>query len=115
MGGISETDIIGKAFWKGPWWSHSKELQTWLQGAIKRAAGGEFIREETTHPDPEGEIHFIDFSISPIKDNEGNVISAGYHQRHSGFFQNRSWQNGHGVAGFPIGGYPRQYFYACGY
>ena len=74
MGGISETDIIGQAFWKGPWWSHSKELQTWLQEAIKRAAGGEFIREETTHPGPEGEIHFVDFSISPIKDNEGNVI-----------------------------------------
>jgi PAS domain S-box-containing protein len=74
MGGISETDIIGQAFWKGPWWSHSKELQTWLQGAIERAAGGEFIREETTHPDPEGEIHFVEFSISPIKDNEGNVI-----------------------------------------
>ena len=36
MGGINETDIIGQAFWKGPWWTHSKELQTWLQGAIKR-------------------------------------------------------------------------------
>ncbi len=74
MGGISETDIIGQAFWKGPWWSHSKELQTWLQGAIKRSAGGEFIREETTHPDPDGEIHFVDFSISPIKDDSGKVI-----------------------------------------
>ena len=74
MGGINETDIIGQAFWKGPWWTHSKELQTWLQGAIKRAAAGEFIREETTHPGPEGEIHFVDFSISPIKDNSGNVI-----------------------------------------
>ena len=74
MGGISEEDIIGQAFWNGPWWSHSMELQTWLQGAIKRAAAGEFIREETTHPDPEGEIHFVDFSISPIKDNSGKVI-----------------------------------------
>ncbi len=74
MGGINETDIIGQAFWKGPWWSHSKELQTWLQAAIKRAAGGEFIRGETTHPGPDGEIHFVEFSINPIKDNEGNVI-----------------------------------------
>jgi PAS domain S-box-containing protein len=72
--GIKEEDVEGKPFWEGPWWSHSKEEQIRLRDAIKKAAQGEFFRGEATHPDAEGNLHYIDFSIKPVKDENGKVI-----------------------------------------
>lgn len=72
--GIREEDAIGKLFWNTSWWAHSKEEQKRLRAAIQRAAKGEFVRYETTHPDAAGVIHYVDFSISPVKDSNGNVI-----------------------------------------
>lgn len=72
--GIREEDAIDKLFWNTSWWSHSKEEQKRLRAAIQQAAKGKFIRYETTHPDAAGVIHYIDFSISPVKDSDGDVI-----------------------------------------
>ncbi len=72
--GIEETEVIGKPFWETPWWSHSTELQQQLKDAIRRVAGGEFMRFEVTHPDRYGNIHHVDFSLSPITDSTGRVI-----------------------------------------
>ena len=72
--GAKETDVIGKKFWENPWWSHSKERQDKLKKAIKKAASGEFVRFETTHLDKNGRLHYIDFSLRPLVDEEGNVI-----------------------------------------
>jgi len=73
FGNLKESDVIGKLFWETPWWSHSVELQEWLQDAISRAADGEFIRNEVWHPGPEGNL-YIDFSLKPIINDEGKVI-----------------------------------------
>ncbi len=72
--GIEENDVVGKPFWETPWWTHSIEQQHQLQDAIRRAAGGEFIRYEATHPDKDGNIHTVDFSLSPIIDSTGRVV-----------------------------------------
>ena len=74
FGVIEETEVIGKPFWETPWWRHSIELQQQLQEAIRRAAGGEFMRFEVTHPDMDGNIHYVDFSLSPIIDSSGRVV-----------------------------------------
>lgn len=66
--------VRGKPFWESPWWTHSQEQQRRLRSAIKRAGRGEFVRFETTHPAPDGEIHIIDFSLKPVKDNDGKVV-----------------------------------------
>ena len=71
---LEKSDIIGKPFWQGPWWKHSAELQEKLREMIQRAAAGEFIRFEATHEDYEGRIHFIDFSIKPVFDEENRVV-----------------------------------------
>lgn len=75
LGFISqETEIVGKPFWATPWWTHAPEQQQHLREAIKSAAGGEFVRFETTHCDREGVLTYLDFSINPVKDDKGNVV-----------------------------------------
>ena len=72
--GIKESDCLGKPFWDTPWWTHSAELQKMLRDAVKKVAKGETVRFEATHPAANGSIHNIDFSLKPIKDENGKVI-----------------------------------------
>ncbi|MCP4604431.1 MAG: PAS domain S-box protein [Proteobacteria bacterium] len=74
FGDLKESDVIGKPFWETSWWEHSKEHRDWLRGAISRAASGEFVRGEVNNIDPSGNVHYVDFSIKPVTDIEGNVI-----------------------------------------
>lgn len=70
--GAEESEVIGRYFWDGPWWDLSQRSE--LRNAIERAASGEFVRFETTHPIADEEIRNIDFSLSPVRDDDGNVI-----------------------------------------
>lgn len=72
--GINESDCLGKPFWDTPWWTHSKEMQDKLREAVVKAAAGETVFFEATHLDSDKKIHYVDFSLKPIKDDEGNVI-----------------------------------------
>ena len=72
--GVKEPDVIGKLFWETPWWSHSKEMQDRLRAAIKTVSEGGFERFEAIHPGPDGSVHYVDFSLKPIKDKDGSVI-----------------------------------------
>lgn len=67
-------DVIGKPFWDTPWWAHSSEEQEKLKLAVQRAKRGEVVRMDVTHPDPEGRIHYIDFSLKPVKNEEGQIV-----------------------------------------
>lgn len=71
---VQEADVLGKPFWECPWWTHSPELQKRLQAAIAVAAGGEMVRFEVTHPGADGELHQVDFSLKPIRDEYGRVV-----------------------------------------
>ena len=72
---VEELDVLGKPFWEAPWWTHSKEMQDRLRDAIKDAARGEFVRFEATHLAAlNGEIHYIDFSLKPVKNEIGEVV-----------------------------------------
>jgi PAS domain S-box-containing protein len=72
--GVQERDVIGHRFWETPWWTHSPEAQGQLRDAIERALKGESSRFESTHVSAEGETREIDFSISPVLDDDGEVI-----------------------------------------
>lgn len=72
--GIKEFDCVGKFFWNTPWWTHSKEMQNKLRDAVARAALGEFVSFEATHIAADGSLHYIDFSLKPVKDENGRVI-----------------------------------------
>ncbi len=71
---VDKDEVVGKPFWEAPWWNHSPELQQRLRDAIHKAANGEFVRFEAEHPDQDGNIHYVDFSLKPITDADGRVI-----------------------------------------
>ena len=71
--GVQESDVIGKPFWETPWWTHSTELQETLRAAVEKAAAGEVVRLEPTHPSPDGSLHCMDFSLKPLMDEDGGV------------------------------------------
>ena len=73
LAGIREEDVLGVPFWETVWWSHDPALQAQLEDAIERAAHGELVRFEATHPTPEGELRLIDFSIKPSYDAAGEL------------------------------------------
>jgi PAS domain S-box-containing protein len=73
--GARREDVVGRYFWDTPWWTHSRAEQDRLRDAVGRAARGEFVRFETTHPDRSGNLICIDFSLTPVKDDAGTVTA----------------------------------------
>ncbi len=72
--GVELKDVLNKPFWQTPWWTHSSELQEKLRQAIKKVAQGEFLRFEVTHLGKDGVLHYVDFSLKPVKDESGKVV-----------------------------------------
>ena len=72
--GVSEASVLNKPFWETPWWTHSPGLQEKLRQAVRKAADGEFVRMEATHRAANGDLHWIDFSLKPVKDETGKVV-----------------------------------------
>lgn len=71
--GVKESDVIGKQFWDTPWWTHSPDMQEKLRRAVKQAAEGQFVRLEVTHRAVDGSLHCVDFSLKPVRDEDGKV------------------------------------------
>jgi len=71
--GLQRSDVVGKPFWKTPWWDLSRELQEKLKAAIAEAATGEFVRLRAQHRAQDGAIEEIDFSLTPITDRTGKI------------------------------------------
>jgi PAS domain S-box-containing protein len=71
--GIREADVIGKPFWETIWWAHSAELQNRLRDAIRAANAGNVVRFEATHPRLDGQLVHVDFSLKPVRNDDGQV------------------------------------------
>lgn len=74
LGDLKPQEILGKPFWRTPWWTHSKKLQARLKQAVITAAAGEMDRFEAFHPMPDGDVRHVDVSIKPVKDASGTVL-----------------------------------------
>ncbi|MES9946039.1 MAG: AAA family ATPase [Candidatus Thiodiazotropha sp.] len=72
--GVDIQAVIGKPFWETPWWDHSVELQEQLKRAVQEAAQGKLVRFEASHPTPDGEVSYVDFSLKPVINEEGQVL-----------------------------------------
>jgi PAS domain S-box-containing protein len=70
--GQDETAVIGKPYWDTPWWQED-DTKARLKKAIHNCAKGEFSRFEATFTRPNRNKHFIDFSLTPIFDEKGEV------------------------------------------
>ncbi|MCD6185514.1 MAG: response regulator, partial [Deltaproteobacteria bacterium] len=71
--GVERDSILGKLFWETPWWIYSKEAQQQIHDSVNKALAGQFVRFESKILLGNGSLQDIDFSIKPIKDNDGKV------------------------------------------
>ncbi len=71
--GVDRTEVVGRPFWDTPWWAHNTDLQGQLKAAVDSAGRGEYVRFEASHPTPEGDLIWVDFALSPISDEGGQV------------------------------------------
>jgi len=72
--GACENEVVGKPFWETPWWTHSPELQQKLRHAVDKAAAGELVCFEVNHFSTDGKLHYLDFSLQPVRDEHGNIV-----------------------------------------
>ncbi len=72
--GATAESVLGKPFWTTPWWTRSPETQEQLRDYLEAASKGQSIRFETTHNSRDGQTEYIDFTITPVKDEQGRVI-----------------------------------------
>ena len=71
--GVTRHEVVGRPFWEAPWWRHSEEHRSRLRQAVAEAAAGRFQRFYVTHMDVGGVLHHVDFSITPILEDDGTV------------------------------------------
>jgi PAS domain S-box-containing protein len=69
-----EQEIQGALFWDTPWWAHSTALQATLRNIVEACAKERRrISHSATNSAPDGTMIDIDFSLSPILDEQGRV------------------------------------------
>lgn len=74
MVNVDSKELEGKYFWELPHWSHSKALQLKVRDAVHSVQKGNVVSFETTHVDSKGDVHFIDFSLTPVRNEKGEII-----------------------------------------
>ncbi len=72
--GLRREDVIGRPFAETFWWSHSSRAQEQVRRAIRRAAGGEFVREDFDVRIAGGRTIVVDGRFGPLRDEAGRVI-----------------------------------------
>ncbi|MCY7392575.1 MAG: PAS domain S-box protein [Leptolyngbyaceae cyanobacterium CAN_BIN12] len=74
LGGVTAEQVVGRMFWQTPWWQVSHDIQVQLRQAIARAAAGELSRYEVEISGAGGSTVICDFSIKPLRDENGQVV-----------------------------------------
>ncbi len=70
-------EVEGTPLWKSPWFDHSASVREDIKKGVEKASAGEFVQFETTTSSGEGEVVWIDFSLTPVqKDGEVTGIIA---------------------------------------
>jgi PAS domain S-box-containing protein len=74
--GVRLEDIQGRPFWEARWWAVSGETEDLQRALVKRARAGEFVRRDIEiYGDAAGEeTIIIDFSMAPVRDNDGKIV-----------------------------------------
>lgn len=74
VGGVAREDVLGRPFWETRWWSHSEAVQQEIRHAVRRAAQGEIVRSEVALHGRGHDLHEVDFSLKPVRDEHGQVV-----------------------------------------
>lgn len=68
-------EVPGKPLWESPCFSHSAPLQAQVKAGMARAATGELVRFEMCAMDPSGMRRTLDFTLTPVRDDDGNIVN----------------------------------------
>jgi diguanylate cyclase (GGDEF)-like protein/PAS domain S-box-containing protein len=72
--GYRREDVIGQYFFDAPWWNYRSDVRDRIVQSIKRAGQGITDRFDVVAKMGE-EFQTLDFMISAVRDDQGNVIS----------------------------------------
>jgi PAS domain S-box-containing protein len=72
--GIQLDDILGLKLWESPFCRHASDIQRRARQAVEQAAQGTFIRTEVTHVRHDGDLRTFDFSLKPVRDEQGQIF-----------------------------------------
>ncbi|WP_048149660.1 PAS domain S-box protein [Methanolacinia paynteri] len=67
-------DFIGRYIWETDWWTERPDLQDKIKDAVSMASGGVTVKSETEIIDRDGFMKLLDFSIRPVRDENGEII-----------------------------------------
>jgi len=73
MVGMKSSELIGKPFCEGPWWSWSEHMMQFIRDAVIKTNKGEHIKEDVIHYDIEGKEQYVEFSMNPIYNKKGHI------------------------------------------
>jgi PAS domain S-box-containing protein len=71
FGGVDAAAVVGRPYWTAPWWPEAAQAE--VRAAVAQAAEGRFVRRETVMRGQDGASLAIDFSIKPVRDEDGIV------------------------------------------
>lgn len=72
--GAKLEDVLGQFFWDTPWWADKPQIKDKLQRAVRAAAQGEISRFEVKFTGDSGQEIDVDFTIKPVRDDNGDVV-----------------------------------------
>jgi two-component system, NtrC family, sensor kinase len=73
--GPRSEELIGRPLWESPRFAHSPALQEQIQEGVARAARGELVRFEMQVLDEKGLARTVDFTLTPLRDDDGAITS----------------------------------------
>ncbi|WP_308735608.1 PAS domain S-box protein [Humidesulfovibrio sp.] len=66
-------DVLGRPFWDCPWWPDHKQAEASLRRDMATALNGGLVRREVVNNDAQGNPTAVDFSLSPLTGQGGQV------------------------------------------
>ena len=72
--GYRAEEVVGRPFWECGWWRLNKDAQRKIRAATAQAAQGTPYREELLYHWADGSERVVDFSLHPVRDDQGRVI-----------------------------------------
>jgi PAS domain S-box-containing protein len=74
FGGNTLAEVVGRSFWEGPWFVHTPGAAEMVRQVIAAGLQGKTVRREMSLVRPDGETMIFDFSLSPFRDEKGEVV-----------------------------------------
>lgn len=73
--GARLADVVGKPFWETPWWRSIPNSKDAIRRAILKGVSGEASRFEALLSGKNGQVINVDFSLTPVFDDDGAIVS----------------------------------------